>query len=202
MDKDKDKQFRSLEFDVREKADDNTLEVEGYIAKFDTVTELWEGFFEKIDRKAFDDTISDGHNIFLVYHHDMSKPLASTRNNTLELSTDNVGLKFKGKLNKGISYANDVYELVNSGEVRGCSFGFYIRKQNYAYDKDTDTVTRTIEKVDLVEGTITPIPAYEDTEVSSTRYKEEFEKVKNQNQPSFFIEVEKIRNKILLNMNK
>lgn len=197
---DKDKQFRSLQFQVR-KDDNDSLEVEGYIAKFDTTTELWEGFYEKIDRNAFDDTLEDGHNIFLVYHHDMSKPLASTRNKTLELSVDNVGLKFKAKLNKGVSYANDVHELVNSGEVRGCSFGFYIRKQNYAYDRDSDTVTRTIEKVDLVEGTITPIPAYEDTEVSA-RSKEEFEKVRNENKPSFFIEKERLRTEILLNMNK
>lgn len=195
------KQFRSLQFDVRKKDDNDSLEVEGYIAKFDTVTELWEGFYEKIDRNAFEDTLTDGHNIFLVYHHDMSKPLASTRNKTLELFTDDVGLKFKAKLNKGISYANDVHELVSSGEVRGCSFGFYIRKQNYAYDNDTDTVTRTIEKVDLVEGTITPIPAYEDTEVSA-RSKEEFEKVRNENKPSFFIEKERLRNKILINISK
>mgnify|MGYP001142080780 CR=1 FL=1 len=164
---DKQKEIRSIDkFEIREVKDNsNTIELEGYIAKFDTYTELWEGFFEKIDRNAFNDTLTDGHNIFLVYHHDMSKVLSSTRNNTLVLSIDDIGLKFKATINKNLTYANDVYELVKSGECRGCSFGFYVLEDDIQYNNEKDEVKRTLLKVELLEGTITPIPAYENTEV-------------------------------------
>ena len=49
---DKEKWLRSIDnFEVREITEDNeALELEGYIAKFNTEVELWNGFFEKIDK--------------------------------------------------------------------------------------------------------------------------------------------------------
>lgn len=166
---DKNKEFRSIDkFEIREvEEQENELILEGYIAKFDEPTELFEGFIEKIDRNAFDDTLNNGHNIFLVYHHDMSKVLASTRNSTLELTTDDIGLRFKATINKNLSYAKDTYELVKSGECRGCSFGFYCLEEDVNYNSETDIITRTLLKVEMLEGTITPIPAYNDTTVSA-----------------------------------
>lgn len=165
----KNKEFRSIDkFEIREiEEENNQLVLEGYIAKFNKETELFEGFIEKIDRNAFDLTISDGHNIFLIFHHDMSKVLASTRNKTLELSTDEIGLRFKATINKNLSYAKDTYELVKSGECRGCSFGFYCLEEDINYNSETDVITRTLLKVEMLEGTITPIPAYNDTTVSA-----------------------------------
>lgn len=162
------KEIRSIEnIEIREIQEDEGLILEGYIAKFDTFTELWQGFYEKIDRNAFDDTISDGHNIFLLYNHNYDKPLASTRNNTLILSVDEIGLKFRAKINEKLSYAKDTYELVNSGECRGCSFGFIAIEDDYLYDSQKDEVKRTLLKVELFEGTITPIPAYDTTIVQA-----------------------------------
>lgn len=158
------KEIRSIEnIEIREIQEEDELILEGYIAKFDTYTQLWEGFYEKIDRNAFDDTLVDGHNIFLLYNHNYDKPLASTRNNTLTLSTDDIGLKFRAKINKNLSYAKDTYELVKSGEMRGCSFGFTAIQDEYIYDSEKDEVKRTLQKVDLYEGTVTPIPAYDTT---------------------------------------
>lgn len=174
------KEFRSLDnLEVRSVAENaNELILEGYIAKFDSLIELCSGYFEKIDRHAFDETLADGHNVYLVYSHDISKVLASKRNNTLELSTDDTGLKFRANINKNLSYAADTYELVNSGEVRGCSFGFYTLKDIVEYDSVNDVITRSLLQVHLLEGTITPIPAYEDTTVEARAkgYKEEINK--------------------------
>lgn len=166
---DKNKEFRSIDnFEIREfEENNNELTLEGYIAKFDVITELWDGYYEKIDKNAFDETISDGHNIFLVYHHDMSKVLASTRNNTLSLTIDEIGVKFSAKINKNLSYASDVYELVKSGECRGCSFGFYCLDEDINYNSEKDEIHRTLLKVEMLEGTITPIPAYENTNVQA-----------------------------------
>ncbi|MFQ8920938.1 MAG: HK97 family phage prohead protease [Clostridium paraputrificum] len=201
----KEKELRYIDkFEVREVNEgDDQLELEGYIAKFNIETELWNGYFEKIDRKAFDETLSDGHNIFLVYHHDMSKVLASTRNNTLALETDDIGLKFRATINKKLSYAKDVYELVKSGECRGCSFGFYTLKDEVLYNSETDELHRTLLKVEMLEGTITPIPAYENTNVSA-RAKEIKEEEKNKINRSKelqelikFVELQEIENELI-----
>lgn len=153
--------------EIRQIQEDNGLVLEGYIAKFDTFTELYDGFYEKIDRNAFNDTLADGHNVFLLYNHNYDKPLASTRNNTLTLTTDEIGLKFSAKINENLSYAKDTYELVKSGECRGCSFGFRAIQDDYTYDSEKDEIKRTLLKVELYEGTVTPIPAYDTTVVQA-----------------------------------
>ena len=154
-------------YEIREikKDDKDTVEVEGYIAKFNSKTELFEGYFESIDRAAFDDTLADGHNIFLLYHHDWKKPLASTKTGQLELCTDNVGLRFKATININVSYGKDVVELVKNGLIQGCSFGFNCLKEDTNYDYENDIFTRIVKKVELYEGSLLCIPAYEDTEV-------------------------------------
>lgn len=174
-----DREFRNIEqYEIRQVTEDNKeVVIEGYIAKFDSITELWEGYYEKIDRNAFDDTLKDGHNIFLLYHHDWSKPLASTKTGTLELETDNIGLRFKATINNNLSYAKDTIELIKEGLIAGCSFGFNCVEEDVNYNSEKDTITRTLLKVNLYEGSVLCIPQYIDTSVF-TRAKELVEEEK------------------------
>lgn len=167
------REFRNIEqYEIRQATDDNkNVVIEGYIAKFDSLTELWEGYYEKIDRSAFDNTLKDGHNIFLLYHHDWTKPLASTKTGTLELETDNIGLRFKATINSNLSYAKDTIELVKEGLIQGCSFGFNCVRENVEYNSKDDSLIRTLLEVNLYEGSVLCIPQYEDTTVF-TRAKE------------------------------
>ncbi|SFA70253.1 HK97 family phage prohead protease [Clostridium frigidicarnis] len=166
------REFRNIEqYEIREVTEDQNVVIEGYIAKFDSVTELWEGYYEKIDRGAFDDTLKDGHNIFLLYHHDWTKPLASTKTGTLELNADNLGLRFKATVNNKLSYARDTIELVRQGLIQGCSFGFCSIKEDFDFDTEKNIMTRTLLKVELYEGSVLCIPQYDDTTVF-TRAKE------------------------------
>lgn len=163
----KNKEIRELSnYEIRENEND-TVELEGYIAKFNSVTELYKGCYEKIERGAFKDTLSDGHNVFLLYHHDFSKPLSSTKNGTLVLNEDDVGLRFKATVNSKVSYGRDVVELVREGLIQGCSFGFNVLEDDYIYNEVEDTITRTLIKVNLWEGSVLCIPQYEDTEVTA-----------------------------------
>jgi len=167
------REFRNIEqYEIRQVTDDNkNVVIDGYIAKFDSITELWDGYFEKIDRSAFDNTLKDGHNIFLLYHHDWTKPLASTKTGTLELETDNIGLRFKATINNNLSYARDTIELVKEGLIQGCSFGFNCVRENVEYNNEDDSLIRTLLEVNLYEGSVLCIPQYEDTTVF-TRAKE------------------------------
>lgn len=158
---------KANQYEIREinTEDKKKVVIEGYFAKFNTPTELWGGFIETIAFGAFDETITDGHNIFMLYHHDWHKPLASTKTGLLELEVDNIGLRFKATINSNLSYAKDLIELVNDGLIQGCSFGFECLDEDNIYDRSTDVNTRTLKKVKLFEGSVLCIPAYDDTTV-------------------------------------
>lgn len=158
---------KANQYEIREinTEDKKKVVIEGYFAKFNTPTELWGGFIETIAFGAFDETITDGHNIFMLYHHDWHKPLASTKTGLLELEVDNVGLRFKATINSNLSYAKDLIELVNDGLIQGCSFGFECLDEDNIYDRSTDVNTRTLKKIKLFEGSVLCIPAYDDTTV-------------------------------------
>ncbi|MCM3792501.1 HK97 family phage prohead protease [Priestia megaterium] len=142
--------------------------IEGYINKFGHKSQFM-GFFEQVDRNAFNRTLAQGHNIFGMYNHSSDKILGSTKTGSLTLSVDEVGLRFSLKINPKISYANDVYELVRSGDVEGCSFGFYVLEDEWSIQED-GTELRTILDLELLECTITPHPAYLDSEASIRSY--------------------------------
>ncbi|MDF2803064.1 MAG: phage prohead protease family protein [Anaerocolumna sp.] len=160
------REFRQVnDYEIRQVQDTNTTEIDGYIAKFDSPTELFQGFYEKIDRGAFDNTLKDGHNIFLLYHHQWDKPLASTQTGTLTLSVDNVGLRFNATINDNLSYGKDAIELIKQRLISGCSFGFTCVRESNEYNANDDSILRTLLEVELYEGSILCIPQYEDTTV-------------------------------------
>lgn len=151
-------------------AEDNSMVIEGYITKFNTKSQFLGWFFEQVSPQAFDKTLADGHNIYALYNHDSDKLLGSTKTGTLELNTDNIGLRFKLTLNPNVSYSRDVFELVKSKEVEGCSFGFYCNDDDWSTQSD-GTDLRILLEVELIEVTITPYPAYLDSEANTRSYK-------------------------------
>lgn len=158
--------------DIETRSDDSTKEkvICGYINKFNTKSQYM-GFYEKVSDGAYNKTLADGHNIYAMYNHNSDKILGSTKSGSLKLSVDSVGLHFELRINENISYCKDLYELVSNGDIDGCSFGFYVTKDTWAYDEDGVDL-RTIEELELIEVTITPFPAYLDTEASCRSFEE------------------------------
>lgn len=140
----------------------------GYINKFNTRSQYM-GFYEEVSPEAFNKTLADGHNIYAMYNHDDDKILGSTRSGNLRLLVDDVGLRFELDINENISYARDLYELVSNNDVNGCSFGFYVNNDTWSRT-DEGIDLRTINEVELIEVTITPFPAYLDSEASCRSY--------------------------------
>lgn len=149
--------------------DDQTV-IEGYAAKFNERSQFM-GFYEEIDKRAFDQSLAKQENIYALYNHDTDKLLGSTRNGTLELITDDIGLRFKLTPKANTSYLKDVKELIENGEIRGMSFGFI--SQDDDWTDDGEFLLRTLKDVSLKEITITPYPAYESSEVA-LRSKDKF----------------------------
>ena len=194
---DKKQETRQLiqEIEVRSVVEDDgtTATLEGYIAKFNSPTTLFAGYNEQLDPHCFDNTISDGHNIMLLYAHDWTKPMACTNNGSMALNADEIGLHFIAKVDTSITYIADTVALIKAGITAGCSFGFYILNDNETFDASTNTYTDTILEVQLLEGSILCNPQYTDTSVSA-RSKDRVEEIEKQK------ELDKIKQKILIEL--
>ena len=95
----------------------------------------------------------------------------------MKLIEEDRGLYFEIEL-PNTTQGNDLYELIDKGIVNQCSFAGYARKNIWSED-DGGNILREILEIDLIEITITPIPAYEVTEAEVKRSREI--KCKNQN---------------------
>lgn len=169
------KEFRSI--GSMSATDDMTLE--GYALKFDKFSEDLGGYIEIIHKNALDD--ADLSDVRCLMNHDENLVLGRTKNQTLELSVDEVGLQFKSKL-PDTQNARDLYTLVKRGDIDQCSFGFFIDSQGYEMREENNRIERHINKfLALYDVSVVTYPAYEDTSVESRSLKmakDEVEKFK------------------------
>lgn len=151
--------------------------ISGYALKFGQPSKDLGGFVEVITPEALKEV--DLSNVFLLYGHDYSKPLASTKAGTLKLEVDDTGLHFEAELTE-TTYANDVYENIAKGVVDSMSFGFILGLDSF--DKKSDgTIQRSIDKMkSLNEISVVTIPAYDSTNVQVD--KRSYEAFMNDNQ--------------------
>lgn len=191
---DKQKEIRKIianDLETRTEENSNEKIISGYINKFNTRSQYM-GFYEEVSEGAFNRTLADGHNIYAMYNHDSNMILGSTRSGSLKLNVDNIGLHFELRINPNISYANDLYELVKNGDIEGCSFGMFVLDDEWTYTEDKIDL-RTIKEVELIECTITPFPAYLDSEASCRSFElhsKEIEEIKKKKELKRKLELE------------
>lgn len=162
---------RSFEITYRSKTENDKKIIQGYAVVFDKWTDInkWGDTWKECIRKgAFTQSLSE-NSILGLYNHDFNNVLGRKDVN-MSLYEDDKGLHFEIEL-PNTTQANDLYELINKGIVNQCSFAGYVRKNVWSQD-EADNVLREILEIDLVEITITPIPAYEVTEAEVKRSKE------------------------------
>lgn len=154
-----------------EEEESDAKTISGYAMKFNEPSKDLGGFTEVITPEALEEV--DFSDVYLLYNHDYSKPLASTKAGTLKLEVDEVGLKFEAEL-PDTSYANDVYENISSNIIDSMSFGFQLGVDSFT--KEGKEIKRSIDKIDaLNEISIVTIPAYANTNVKvDTRSYENF----------------------------
>ncbi|ANN48674.1 capsid protein [Levilactobacillus brevis] len=148
--------------------------ISGYAIVWNSPSKDLGGFTEIVTPKALDGV--DLSNVLMLNNHDYTQVLASIKAGTLTLETDDKGLHFIAQL-PNTSFANDVYEEVQSGNVDSCSFGFDSDDDTDEWTKDDDgNITRTINQVkSLFDVSVVAVPAYDDTNVQvDTRSYEKF----------------------------
>lgn len=199
------RQYRNInvaEFECRAEDDEKKI-VSGYAATFNDPYELYRDAYsgtvyivrEQIDPNAFDD--ADMSDVIMQYDH-RGRVFARLSNGTLELSTDEHGLKMRANLG-GTEIGRQLYDEIKGGYTTKMSFGFRVsedkREESEERNEETGTRTitilRTITKIaKLYDVSAVSLPANDATNISSRNYGEgvvaevieEFEKREKQKQ--------------------
>ena len=175
--------------EVRE--EDGEMIIEGYAALYNSETDL--GVFrESISPGAFDDVLND--DVRALINHDPSLILGRSSAGTLELSTDELGLKYRVKLGEQ-QYAKDLYTSIKRGDISQSSFAFTIEDQSWSEDRSTRKVEKVAKLLDVSPVTY---PAYKSATVAARKEEEPKEirtaEVKNSEKDKC-VTVNKIKNK-------
>lgn len=166
----------NTELQTRSSENEDEAIIEGYFVVYDSETELWPGAFEEVAPGAFESSLRD-KDIFALDNHDSRAVLASIGSKTLELRSDSKGLWGKVTLDLEDPIAKSAYRKVQTGKVKGCSFGFYPTREEHI-NKDDGTFKWRILEAELFEVSITAFPAYPQTDIAAR--KKDVESMKKQ----------------------
>lgn len=150
---------------------------EGYATTFNEPYELfayddWEGYrvhlWEQVDPNAFMNTRMD--DVIMQYNHE-GRVFARVRNNTLQLETDEHGLKVRANLS-GTEIGRQLYEEIKGGYTDRMSFGFTVAKDTRTEERDEENkeikILRTITDIStLWDVSAVSLPANDGTEISA-----------------------------------
>ena len=153
------------------KAEDGSMIVEGYATTYNQPYQLWRDkgmtVNEQVDPRAFDET--DMSDVIMQYDHE-GRVFARVKNGTLELESDDHGLKIRANLG-GTEIGRQLYEEISGGYTNKMSFGFTVTGERKERSKGEDghvTILRTITKIGkLFDVSAVSLPANDATEISS-----------------------------------
>ena len=165
------REYRSMSLDTV--IEDEKI-VEGYATTFNEPYHLY--YFEdergqhevreQVDRDAFAE--ADTLDTVLQYDHE-GRVFARLSNGTLELSTDERGLKVRANLG-GTAIGRELYEEIKGGYTNKMSFGFTVAEDNINREADGNYL-RTIKKIrKLYDVSAVSMPQNNFTEISARNH--------------------------------
>ena len=164
---DKEIRMSTTDLEIREQQENNTKTISGYAVRWDQPSIPIMGMFEeRFSKGAFTESLTNDKQKAL-WSHNPGCVLGSTKNNTLRINEDDIGLRFEVDLPDN-SWGNDAYISIKRGDVDGVSFGFKSPKDGNSWDdSDPNMIKRTITKAKLFEISPTPFPAYPQSQVQA-----------------------------------
>ena len=149
--------------DVKFEEAEGKMTLEGYAIVFNQETIIGDeayGFTEEIDRNALQDTLMK--DVPMKYNHmDSFLIIARTKNKSLSLSVDNIGLKVRAEL-LDTNSNQDIYKMVKSGLLDKMSFAFTVDEQTW--NREGKIPKRIITKISrLYDVSVVDTPAYDST---------------------------------------
>lgn len=131
-------------FNIETRIDDenNAMKVIGHASVYNKMSEDLGGFKEIISPGAFDDVMGD--DVRALINHDGNLILARTASGTLQLSTDEDGLRYEFEIPE-TSYGKDLAISMKRGDISQSSFAFTVSDDSWETRDGMDI--RTILKI-------------------------------------------------------
>jgi HK97 family phage prohead protease len=149
--------------ELRASGSDSEKKITGYACVWDTTTDIGT-FFERIAPQPFSSLDTDA--VVCSFNHSDDLLLGRAGVN-LELSQDEVGLRFSCTLNES-SVAQDVYKNLKSGILSECSFAFTVNQGGETRTTLPDgKMLRTLTDLKLWDVSVVTSPAYPGTSASA-----------------------------------
>lgn len=123
-------------------------------------------FVEQVKEGVFQRALNRADDVKLLFNHDETRELGSTKQGNLQLFEDNIGLR-------AICSVSDpeVMKKAKNNELRGWSFGFYVNKDDWQPSEPYQR--RFVEDMELLEVSILDkTPAYNGTSIEARDDKE------------------------------
>ena len=147
-------------FETRIEADKEARTITGYAAIYNSDSEDLGGFIERMSKSSFDGRLQD--DVRVLFNHDNNLVLGRTISGTATLEVDEKGLRYTCQL-PDTTYAKDLFELMERGDVTQSSFAFTIEEESWEERAD-GMLIRTVKKVgQLYDVSPVTYPAYKDS---------------------------------------
>jgi HK97 family phage prohead protease len=149
--------------ELRDSGDDNIITLEGYASTFEQYDMYGGpangGWIEQLDTRAFERTLKEKPDLHLLINH-AGMPLARTKSGTLQLSTDDHGLKVVAQLDKRDPEVQALAVKMERGDLDEMSFAFRVKGQKWEatdeFPEDPEAL-RTITEVSLHKGDVSVV---------------------------------------------
>jgi HK97 family phage prohead protease len=158
------RRFFSTKVSMEKREEGKTPKIEGMAALFNVVTRIGDWFEEEVMPGAFDDVIND--DVRCLFNHNPNYVLARSveGKGTLALSLTSEGLKYSYET-PNRSYAKDLEDAIESGDISGSSFAFRIKEQKWISRKDDIDLRQIVKFERLLDVSPVTYPAYPDATV-------------------------------------
>jgi HK97 family phage prohead protease len=116
--------YKATRLEVR-KSTDGSMKLAGTAIVFDSESQNLGGFVEIVKWESVQKSLARNSDVFMLWQHDSSQPLARVKTGTLKLTLNRSGLDFVATLPQS-PLGQNAYQAVKDGTVDGVSFGFSI----------------------------------------------------------------------------
>jgi len=145
----------------------------GYAVRYNTLSVDLGGFRETILPGAFDKVLNrqrGKQDVVALFNHDPNQLLGRTSSGTLELSSDDKGLRYSVTL-PNTELGRTIAELTARGDLRGSSFAFTVepRGEQWAPGEDGKPRRSIREVSGLFDVSVVTHPAYPSSTTSVAR---------------------------------
>ena len=147
---------------IEKRADgEDSRMISGYGVVFNQLSREIGGLFkERISPKALDNV--DLSEVVAMVNHDSNSIMARANSNTLTLSVDEVGLKYRFEA-PNTTAGNDLLENVRNGNYKGSSFQFTGAESEFTFTDDDIAIRNILTIEEVIEVGPVALPAYPST---------------------------------------